>query len=211
MTYSASKSFWDGSRASRLCSSVWNRRPLRKRCLLSGLLFLSTMTALGGCVVNTTPGTSRPEMGDPPMPGGRGGMMGPGMRGHGMMMGSPMMGSSMQRHRRTMMSGLPAAYRDLRNPLSANAGVISRGEALYQAHCATCHGRTGEGNGPAAAGMSPPPADLRWLMSRPIASDGYLMWALSEGGTILGTAMPAFKDALSENQRWTIIRYLQTL
>jgi mono/diheme cytochrome c family protein len=59
--------------------------------------------------------------------------------------------------------------------------------------------------------MSPPPANLRWLMSRPIASDGYLMWAISEGGAGLGTAMPAFKDALDENDRWKIIRYLQTL
>jgi mono/diheme cytochrome c family protein len=110
-----------------------------------------------------------------------------------------------------MMTGLPYAYRGLRNPLLANAGEIPRGEALYQANCAACHGSTGEGNGPAAAGMSPPPANLRWLMSRPIVSDSYLMWALSEGGVTLGTAMPAFKDALCENQRWKIIRYPQTM
>lgn len=137
--------------------------------------------------------------------------MGPGMRGYGMMMGSPMMGSSAQRHRQATMSGLPTAYRDLRNPLSASVGVISRGQALYQTNCAACHGGTDDGNGPAAAGMSPPPANLRWLMSRPIASDSYLMWAISEGGAGLSTAMPAFKDALSENERWTVIRYLQTL
>jgi mono/diheme cytochrome c family protein len=133
------------------------------------------------------------------------------MRGYGMMMGSPMMGSPMQRHRQARMTGLPAAYRGLRNPLSADARVISQGGALYRADCAACHGNTGGGNGPAAVGMSPPPANLRWLMRRPIASDSYLMWALSEGGATLGTAMPAFKDALSENERWKIIRYLETL
>jgi len=140
------------------------------------------------------------------MRGGPSGMMGPGMRGYGMMMGS-----SMQRHRQVMMTGLPETYRSLRNPLSADTQVISQGKALYRADCASCHGSTGEGNGPAAAGMSPPPANLRWLMSRPIASDGYLMWAISEGGAGLGTAMPAFKDALDENNRWKIIRYLRTL
>jgi mono/diheme cytochrome c family protein len=59
--------------------------------------------------------------------------------------------------------------------------------------------------------MSPPPANLRWLMSRPIASESYLMWAISEGGAALGTAMPPFKEALSENERWKIISYLEAL
>jgi mono/diheme cytochrome c family protein len=44
-----------------------------------------------------------------------------------------------------------------------------------------------------------------------MASDGYLMWAISEGGAELGTAMPAFKNSLSENQRWKVIRYLEAL
>ena len=48
-------------------------------------------------------------------------------------------------------------------------------------------------------------------MQRPIAGDGYLMWAISEGGGQLGTAMPAFRDALSETDRWKIIRFLRTL
>jgi mono/diheme cytochrome c family protein len=44
-----------------------------------------------------------------------------------------------------------------------------------------------------------------------MASDNYLMWTISEGGAGLGTAMPPFKDALSENERWKIIRYLESL
>jgi mono/diheme cytochrome c family protein len=59
--------------------------------------------------------------------------------------------------------------------------------------------------------MSPTPTDLRWLMSRPIASDSYLMWMISEGGSTQGSAMPAFTEVLSENERWKIIRYPQTL
>jgi mono/diheme cytochrome c family protein len=37
------------------------------------------------------------------------------------------------------------------------------------------------------------------------------MWAIGEGGAAMGTAMPAFKGALSETERWKIIRYLEAL
>jgi mono/diheme cytochrome c family protein len=171
--------------------------------------------------------------GGPGMMGGRGmrgygpGMMGgygygPGMMGGygpGMMggygpgtgaAGGPA-GSSMLRHRQAMAGGIPSAYADRRDPLPASRDVIAAGERLYESNCATCHGSGGAGDGPAAAGMSPPPANLRWTVQRPVASDGYLMWAISDGGAQLGTGMPAFAGALSEKDRWRIIRYLRTL
>lgn len=133
--------------------------------------------------------------------------------GHGMMRGYPggMMGSSMQRHRWAMMGGIPVAYRGLRNPLPPDPPILSEGRSLYQANCAACHGESGLGDGPAAAGLSPPPANLQWTLARPMASDGYLMWAISEGGSGLGTPMPAFKDTLSETDRWKIIRFLRSM
>jgi mono/diheme cytochrome c family protein len=106
----------------------------------------------------------------------------------------------MLRHREAMMNGIPSDYAGLRNPLPASADVI-----------AACHGSNGAGDGPAATGMSPPPANLRWTVQRPIGTDGYLMWAISDGGAQLGTGMPAFAGALSERDRWRIIRYLRTL
>jgi mono/diheme cytochrome c family protein len=48
-------------------------------------------------------------------------------------------------------------------------------------------------------------------MSMPMASDGYLMWTLSEGGASLGSAMPAFKTTLGETDRWKVVHYLRTL
>lgn len=36
----------------------------------------------------------------------------------------------------------------------------------YRDFCAGCHGAAGEGDGPAAAGMQPPPADLTQLSAR---------------------------------------------
>ena len=97
------------------------------------------------------------------------------------------------------------------NPLPTTRDVIAAGGALYQVNCASCHGNAGAGDGPAAAGMSPRPANLRWTVQRPIATDGYLMWAMSDGGAALGTGMPAFAGVLSEQERWQIVLYLRTL
>jgi mono/diheme cytochrome c family protein len=121
------------------------------------------------------------------------------------------MRGSMLRHRQAMMNGIPSEYAQARNPLPPTRDVISAGATLYQANCATCHGSAGTGDGPAGAELSPPPANLRWTVRRPVATDGYLLWAISEGGAALGTSMPAFAGALSRQDRWRIIRYLRTL
>ena len=172
------------------------------------LLAVAAVPVLVGCGGSKVTGSSPPARGATPMMGGdRGRMMVPGMRGRGGMM----MGGSMQRHRLAMMYGLPASYRELRNPLPASPRVIAEGKRLFQAHCIACHGETGEGNGPASGGMVPPPANLRWVMNRPMAWDGYLMWSISEGGAVLGSSMPAYQDTLDESDRWRIIHYLRTL
>jgi len=43
---------------------------------------------------------------------------------------------------------------------------IASGRAAFEKYCAACHGMTGEGNGPAAAALSKPPADLRRIAAR---------------------------------------------
>lgn len=40
------------------------------------------------------------------------------------------------------------------------------GEALYKEFCAACHGATGRGDGPAAAGLARKPADLTGISER---------------------------------------------
>lgn len=155
----------------------------------------------------TVPGPSDTRDG---MPGHGSGMM---MGGPGMMMGGPgMMGqSSIQRRRQAMATGIPAPYRDATDPLPSTPAVIAAGRDLYAANCAICHGTQGDGDGPAGAGLSPRPANLRSLVHSPMARDDYLMWAIGAGGAEFGTGMPAFKDALTEDARWKIIRYLRTL
>ena len=115
----------------------------------------------------------------------------------------------MSRHRTFMNDGVPSEYRGKLNPLAPTHGVIHEGSMLYQQHCADCHGAEGMGDGDAANSVNPPPAFLAYLIQRPQSVDEYLMWTISEGGTVFGTAMPVFKDELSELAIWKIITFMR--
>jgi mono/diheme cytochrome c family protein len=41
------------------------------------------------------------------------------------------------------------------------AATLEQGRDLYRIHCASCHGQTGAGDGPAAASLEVPPRDFR--------------------------------------------------
>ena len=43
---------------------------------------------------------------------------------------------------------------------------VSRGSQLFQDNCTSCHGSDGKGGGPAAADMTPKPADLTGISAR---------------------------------------------
>ncbi len=78
----------------------------------------------------------------------------------------------------------------------------------YTAHCTVCHGAAGRGDGPAAKGLTPPPADLADAARMGQHSVFSLYNTITLG--IRGTAMTGFA-ALSEPQRWALAFYVSTL
>jgi len=122
-----------------------------------------------------------------------------------------MMQGGMVRHRFVMHNGIPKDYASRANPLKATEAERKRGGQLYQNNCATCHGPAGKGDGVAAKGLNPPPANLADTVRMPIAGDAFLYWTIAEGGAPVNTAMPPFKGTLKENQIWEVILYLRGL
>jgi len=103
----------------------------------------------------------------------------------------------------------PGPYAGRANPRSADASAVTAGAALFQENCTSCHGDHADGHGVAASGLTPPPADLRGSTVVPEHSDAYLFYRLSEGKA--GTAMPAFRGTLDEQERWALVTYLRSL
>lgn len=90
----------------------------------------------------------------------------------------------------------------------SSAPDLGRGGALYAENCASCHGATGDGKGPAAAGLDPPPiafTDRDRARERSV----FGLYQVIEQG-LEGTAMGSFAQ-LPANDRWALAFYVGSL
>ena len=87
------------------------------------------------------------------------------------------------------------------------------GGTLFAQNCATCHGPSGQGDGPSAAGLATKPANLtdgRVMNGLP---DEFLFHVIRDGGPAEGLAptMPGFRRFLGETQTRQIVAYLRSI
>ncbi len=85
---------------------------------------------------------------------------------------------------------------------------LKRGAGLYMEQCASCHGAAGDGLGPLAAGMDPPPVnflDHERYSQRTLYG---LYNTITQG--VSGTAMQSYHE-LSGADRWALAFYVGTL
>lgn len=97
----------------------------------------------------------------------------------------------------------------LPNPYPATEEALLRGEYIYQHFCIGCHGPVGDGKGPAAEYMMPPPlnfTELRKHLAEGKYIGGLLYYQIMNGVT--GTAMPYFKRDLESEKIWDVSNYV---
>jgi mono/diheme cytochrome c family protein/methionine-rich copper-binding protein CopC len=83
--------------------------------------------------------------------------------------------------------------------------AITRGEEVYASYCLSCHGAELRGDGPAAGGMQPPPADFAAPHTR-AHDEATLIYWVRNGKQ--GTAMPAFRGKLSDEEIADVLSYI---
>lgn len=92
---------------------------------------------------------------------------------------------------------------------TANAPIdtsqAAQGKVLYEANCASCHGTTGHGDGPAGKNLPVQPFDLTTHVL--LHDEQYLDAVISNGRGY----MPAWKDSLTQDQIFAIIAYTRLL
>ncbi len=103
----------------------------------------------------------------------------------------------------------------LPNVTLAQASDEENGEVIYAKRCLQCHGEDGDGLGPAAERLNPPPRDFTLGMFKfktsafddDIANDADLIRMIRDG--MPGTAMPGWSDMLSEQDILDVIAYIK--
>lgn len=94
---------------------------------------------------------------------------------------------------------------------AAGKGDPAKGEEKFNQICASCHGPTGHGDGPAAAALDPKPRNLSDPKYVSTLSDEQIFKTVKEGGAVVGKSplMPAWGSVLSDNDIWNVIAYLR--
>ena len=104
---------------------------------------------------------------------------------------------------------VPEVWRNMPNPYPASPEGLLRGKKMYQDFCINCHGLIGDGEGPAAAYLDPPPLNFTTLRRHLVQGKyigGIFYYQIMNG--ITGTAMPYFKRALESEKIWDLSNYI---
>src|SRR3954465_11357420 len=98
------------------------------------------------------------------------------------------------------------------DPLPVTEANLLRGKEVFLQRCVGCHGLKGDGKGPAANFMSPPPADFTDKDDACCGGDtgpGDFYYRILRGWP--GTAMENFGERLSVDDIWRVVMFVKTI
>ncbi len=94
----------------------------------------------------------------------------------------------------------------MKNPVASNEASLAEGKTLYMKHCKSCHGPGGKGDGPKAANLDITCGDFTSAEFKKETA-GTIYWKTTEGRD----PMPTFKAKATDDERWKIVNFIQTL
>jgi mono/diheme cytochrome c family protein len=101
---------------------------------------------------------------------------------------------------------IDAKYKTMKNPVKSDAASIAAGQALWNKNCASCHGKTGLGDGVKARTLDTPAGDFSKAAYQSLP-DGEIF-----GKTKLGREeMPKYDGKLTDEDIWHIVNFTRTL
>jgi cytochrome c oxidase cbb3-type subunit I/II len=98
--------------------------------------------------------------------------------------------------------------------IPSSPDLLALGRGVYYSRCMGCHGKNGDGNGPAATFLSPRPRNFalgifkyRTTPSGSLPTDGDLYRTVTRG--VRGTAMPTWHE-LPDKERLAVVAFIKT-
>jgi mono/diheme cytochrome c family protein len=100
---------------------------------------------------------------------------------------------------------VPAKYKNMANPVANDDASVKLGRMLYTKNCASCHGKTGLGDGTKARGLDTHPGDMS-ASAYQSQTDGEHFYKTKFGRG----EMPKYENKISDEDIWNIINFMRT-
>ena len=88
---------------------------------------------------------------------------------------------------------------------------LARGQAIYKANCAACHGESGKGDGPGAGVFKPPPRDHTDRAYMSTLTDKDLGDIIRMGGAVKGKPLMPSNPQINGDDLAGLVAYVRTL
>jgi len=111
--------------------------------------------------------------------------------------------------------GATLAVLFLAGPVMAASGDVDNGKIIYSKRCVWCHGVDGDGLGASEKFLNPPPRNFEDGQYKfkttgfddMVPNDEDIFRMVRDG--MPGTAMPSWKELLSEQEMWDVVQYVK--
>jgi len=100
---------------------------------------------------------------------------------------------------------VPANFKSMKNPVAKGDASNKAGKTLYDKNCASCHGKTGLGDGVKARALKDFPGDFS-AAAYQNQTDGEHFYKTKTGRG----EMPKYEGKLSDDDIWNMINYMRT-
>ena len=100
---------------------------------------------------------------------------------------------------------VPAEYKTKKNPVAIDETSNKAGMALYNKNCASCHGKTGLGDGVKARMLKDFPGDFS-VAAYQNQTDGEHFYKTKFGRG----EMPKYEGKLTDDEIWNTVNYMRT-
>jgi mono/diheme cytochrome c family protein len=101
----------------------------------------------------------------------------------------------------------PDDAKKVKNPFPPTQETLADAEQLFTDNCVLCHGEKGMGDGPGSKTIKVKPANFTDAKMMAEETDGSLFWKMSNGRG----PMPAWKENLTDKERWELVGYIRKL
>ncbi|QOC22495.1 c-type cytochrome [Wenzhouxiangella sp. AB-CW3] len=94
-----------------------------------------------------------------------------------------------------------------------SAADVEAGETKFKQLCATCHGDSGKGDGPAGRALRPAPPDMSDPAWQEETTDDHIRLVTEKGGPAAGLAptMTAFGHTLDDDDLDNVVAFIRSL